>query len=1497
MFDTRNKSGIYSNAFTIILYLANFFIFELVCSVTSQSVIHVSRTKGNDSAFCGSSEFPCYTISWAVSQATSRSSIILDSINTAILPYDCQPLTSYDSGIYVTKALSFVGRPSFAHVSCKKGRNWIVNGSDVLHAIDVNFTGIAFQNSRLHFVETSITMKHCYFSNTENLVINVTNFQRRLTLLSFTNVLFEGNEACISLISGCGTTELKKYIRIYIKDSKFNNNGRKANPFLLSPSWTILGVDTAGVNDVDIEIRNSSFQGNFVRSSGMIFVKNQRGYSEFLVQESIFRGNGLNDTAAGNSLFVLSSSFVSFVISRSHVKKCLRRFLSMHSMRTNINVLHTTVDDFANPQKNGGVFYVESNEVKWMAKDCFFSNGKSDFVLESNGGLLFSSAHNTSVYIENSVLTNLTTSGNGGVIYATAKENVAALIQINIKNSSFTLNKLKGHSSCGGVVCISTQKKAKVDFNSLSLYSIKMSIENSLFEQNAAGIGGCISVESYVSQKYIEYELTSNNVTFIQNGALKQGGVINLEADVSHLNLTYALFKENYCTFGGGGVINVVRRDLHNYASSFLSLTARHVDFVANHALGLGSALYVERSYRSVLVFRHVTFLNHGQDIAICIMNQNVSSSEILFKRCRFENNTGRLVGGTMWITGKNEVISVEESIFRSNVALNAGGAFAIGSSNSRINLVNTTFFNNTSIFDLGGAVHLDIFKSTVHVNHATFERNLASRSFGAGLAITMSGDTLYNSGCNGHTWRSWKYENFVEVNNTRFIQNVAARGAAVSIKDGSVHLNNCTFIDNLASDEGAHITNYGKNRLRLAYCTFYDSMTGRTLIQTFSRGPLVLINTTVDQQRLSPSGSLIVVSSGGVVEFDNLTSSTCPSGMYSSFLNFSYIDYVNISCRLRVTVLRLQCNKCERGTYSLQRGHTKGLSIIKGFVCLPCPFGAECKPTITSKRNYWGYLIDTSPPTLNFTRCPDGYCLSGSQTSDGFITTCNGKRSGWMCGRCASGYSDSLFSADCKRTEECNDSWFWLVFVVLIFLMASFLVFKPPIVTFAAKQAFWLKNCCATKNPDNLTDEPDALLSSHDEETESIFQLSTEEIENEKIQSVGFLEIIFYFYQISNLLIVSTSLEQLAKTKVLIPVQGFFNFQGKYLGNGYSICPIPGLSPETKQVFDVAPVFGTLVAIYVIYVLHFTVCKILRAAATPTLGQYLSATIETMLLGYIKIANLSFSSIRCVLVGTENRWFYNGTIVCYQWWQLVLVTFDVVIAVPFIFVLAWSAVKLHRGQLPAKQFLLACILPLPFLIYWLLQSLGFRSNQRHYLGTTEYTDALKDVLLAPFREPEGKKSGALYWQSILISRRFLLVFLYSFITDPTLRLLCMGGVCVLTLVHHTKMQPFRNSHANVAETISLLCLVILANINMYRSFYANSKEEIMENWVTISQALDWIEIILLGFLPAACALVVLLGLISLITRGFFALCTCVYRPILSSFRRLQNEMSPLVED
>lgn len=129
-------------------------------------------------------------------------------------------------------------------------------------------------------------------------------------------------------------------------------------------------------------------------------------------------------------------------------------------------------------------------------------------------------------------------------------------------------------------------------------------------------------------------------------------------------------------------------------------------------------------------------------------------------------------------------------------------------------------------------------------------------------------------------------------------------------------------------------------------------------------------------------------------------------------------------------------------------------------------------------------------------------------------------------------------------------------------------------------------------------------------------FITNNQEIENESTSSAGFLDIVFYFFQVSYLLQTDTNIERLLKVQIIIPFQRFFNFQGGHFGG---VCPIRGLTARGKHLFDVAPVFATLLAIFIICGFHIFIIKVF-SAGTPKIQRYLGATTHLILLGYSRL-------------------------------------------------------------------------------------------------------------------------------------------------------------------------------------------------------------------------------------------------------------------------------------
>ena len=511
---------------------------------------------------------------------------------------------------------------------------------------------------------------------------------------------------------------------------------------------------------------------------------------------------------------------------------------------------------------------------------------------------------------------------------------------------------------------------------------------------------------------------------------------------------------------------------------------------------------------------------------------------------------------------------------------------------------------------------------------------------------------------------------------------------------------------------------------------------------------------------------------------------------------------------------------------------------------------------------------MQVNPLTLTFTTCPLGYCSPPQETKFPDYNACQGNRSGKLCGHCNESYTETLYSSNCRLKHECKDYWFWPVALLYVSIMALYFTFKPPVVPWIKHQILWFKK----REPPNQDNNFDS----------------------------GYLKILFYFYQAANLLLVSTSTQHIVKTKILEPIVGLFNFQQRFSPSGL-ICPFPGLTAVTKQLFSASHVFGTLFMIGIFYILRWGVRKF-RGQEAPCVAPYIGGILQTMLLGYTSLASVSFSLLRCVPIGLEKRLFYDGNVICFQWWQYILIAFNCLFFVPFVFVLLWGSFKLYSRTISVGKFLLACCLPLPSLLYWGYIFLFCRAQNtaiEEPPANQASRNSVERVLYDSFKRPEEGSRVSLSWEGVMIGRRLILIVLKAFISDPMPRLLIMSFFCFLFFHHHSMTQPFRSGFANVVETISLLFIVLLGMVNMFFASFLSLSVTLDAYFSSWWSACQIVEIIILCFVPAGFYLLVVAAVLSQVCRlsvaVFHIICHLLWVCLNWHFRTQDDERRPML--
>ena len=410
-----------------------------------------------------------------------------------------------------------------------------------------------------------------------------------------------------------------------------------------------------------------------------------------------------------------------------------------------------------------------------------------------------------------------------------------------------------------------------------------------------------------------------------------------------------------------------------------------------------------------------------------------------------------------------------------------------------------------------------------------------------------------------------------------------------------------------------------------------------------------------------------------------------------------------------------------------------------------------------------------------------------------------------------------------------------------LTIILALYLLTKPPILRTLRTQIVWFKKT----DEDQPADEVDVIGGGRHSES-------------------GFLKITFYFYQAAETLIVGSIEELVGKIPLIHFFISAYNFQVQSINKGLG-CPFAGLTAVTKELFLSGTVFLTMANLVPIYVVHHVV-NMIMGKGKPSLIRYMAVVMEVLLLGYERLAETALKLMHCVSIGSGKWLFIDANVPCMQWWQYLLLAYIAIFLVPFIVVLYWGSFKLYRSSITAGEFVGASMIPLPFLIYWLVKG-KLKRRGRESSGQQVLNTDVSIILHGPFRPPTDIGNGTIYWESVLIGRRLVLLAFGAFITDVMLRMVFLSAACLLITLHHVLKNPYRHPMANNAETLSLVTLSLIAIINLAKATTLSFGITTDEPSGVYLKALEWFEVCALAFVPALMSILIIFAVLSQLVR------------------------------
>ena len=1314
--------------------------------------------------------------------------INIDGTGTSRDPYPCQNEKGLDLAGLVLRSYN-----SRAFISCRTNGFRFFCG---MASRGVFFEEITFVNTSIHlFFKCSLKVVACSFINSSVPALTL-KFDEFFVVrnVQLYGCIFRNNSASSVAIYGNSSVNLNVFNSIFV-----SNKIRSEGDAILNMSIQNLQGNQSSIKanftDVRVSHNNCSGQACFRVFAGI------NGTDLVLVMERVLFENNVAEV---NILDVhgFSNGYTDFKSTQ---------FLENTGRAVKIH--------------NGGSVDLKIERSIFSGNGIPYSRIKPEWNYdESNGGAVLVDGFTQDALV--SLHGSKFNSNKGGSGGACAFVNILRSLLVDIKNCQFVRN--EGRFS-GGAVAVGS-------FSKLLDYSDSICIHDSDFSGNKLLMDSCGELDC-------------------------GGGAVALYVlHMGNLSIVNDTFTDNQAEGKTSGAIHAEVVRLYS------DVEILNCEFLRNWATELTStlALYFSDSSQPRVTLQNLTFINNSGDVNNSLITSvtsdiliNPGNGYVVLRSSKIQKNSGggfqvaftsheRNLGGNVSFVMENTLIS-ENIHFFMLISID-GPAFQ-----PVYHLKNVSFVNNNCYTGQENCIHLRALHSncSFHLEQSTFLNNFGSLGL---IRIVSSPPAISNT----------KFRTI--ITNSEFRNNSGGDKCILELLNVyATEIQNCNFTDNFGGVVSSHIRIF-PGKLTFWNNTFYQSAESQVLYDvegkskdlvafsgflTVTQSEFVEIrNSSFILDPFSAEGKAIVVVEGaGEGILDDSVQIASP---INTKLNMRRLQTYTHHEGVTKELVWISTERCPVGTYSIRRGKQSGYSVKELVNCYRCPVGGNCSSSLAAQPNFWGYPVNKD--SVSFQLCPEGYCClpsvdnKCSYNNNSYLHSgCQGNRKGILCGQCKQNFVEGLFTTECVPVEECTHHWYLVVFLAFTISFAFYLVIKNPVFEAVGEQSTWFIRRRAEDNY-QVTGSPNSTV------RESVSP------------NYGFLKIIFYFYQVAGVLTVSSyGVKNLLRNEIVLPFTNLLNLK-LYANTNWKICSWPIFRPRLKSVFPLVTVMTILFWIPVIYLLHSGLNKLRKRGPTfPPAGPYFGAVLETVLLGYSAVTGTIVRLIHCVSIQEVHRWYHDAQYVCYQWWQNTAFFVFGLNLFPFIPTLYVASLQLFRGKISTKIFLLVSILPFPYLLFLLCHYVekiitkradyqaipstagsvheeerdtnssmnietslpeeeefpstagSVHEEERDTNSSTSIRASLLEVLCGPFTKPQGDQSnGRIYWESILIGRRFLIIVISWLLLEHALmRSVCLTILCLIYLLHHIYMKPFAQCRANVTEIVSLTILVIIGVLNV----------------------------------------------------------------------------------
>ena len=277
------------------------------------------------------------------------------------------------------------------------------------------------------------------------------------------------------------------------------------------------------------------------------------------------------------------------------------------------------------------------------------------------------------------------------------------------------------------------------------------------------------------------------------------------------------------------------------------------------------------------------TITGNGGTSRLFTLNKS-TTIDVTFKDLTFSNyNTNLAGGGVLLSNNAGATVTFNNCIITGNSVTHAAGGGTIFFANGTLNIIDSSFENNTSS-DEGGAIFAN--SGTITITNTLFKTNSAATKGGAIYTVnadfTITGSTFYDNETTGAGGGSAFYVegsgSSNSITNCTFFQNTTANTnldyGTIRTDNGNTTVTNSLFYDNKTNNDAGAMSDWGA---------------GPNGTQTFNTSIAQWISTNIDNQD-EGTGSITGIKGGTGTPAD-LTASNLAFNTTSGYVEYHTVE------------------------------------------------------------------------------------------------------------------------------------------------------------------------------------------------------------------------------------------------------------------------------------------------------------------------------------------------------------------------------------------------------------------------------------------------------------------------------------------------------------------------------------------------------------------------------------------------------------------------------